>query len=44
MYFADEYAYDHNLYEANSSPFAKGESEKMMREIEKQIREWRKEA
>ena len=44
MYFADEYAYDHNLYEANSSLFAKGESEKMMREIEKQIREWRKEA
>lgn len=41
MYFADEYAYNHNVYEASSSPFARGESEKMMKEIEKRIRKWR---
>lgn len=44
MYFADEHAYDHNLYEAHSSPFARGESESMMEKIKQQIKEWRKEA
>ena len=42
MYFADEGAYVRNNYEALSSPFEKGESEKMMREIHAQIKKWRK--
>lgn len=43
MYFADQSAYEHQLYEAMSSPFAKGESETMMKIIHKQINDWRKE-
>ncbi len=42
MYFADEKAYENNVYEALSSPFEKGESEKMMAMITKQIDIWRK--
>lgn len=37
MYFADEYAYDRRVYEALSSPFEKGESEKMMSRIAEAI-------
>lgn len=39
MYFANEYAYDHQFYEAFSSPFVKGQSEKMMSTIKNKIRE-----
>lgn len=42
LYFADESAYEQNNYEALSSPFEKGESEKMMKEIHAQIKKWRK--
>lgn len=41
MYFADRYSYDHYGYEALSSPFAKGESEKMIEIIKKEIKKWR---
>lgn len=41
MYFANAYAYEHQLYEASSSPFAPNEGEKLMNRIEKQIRIWR---
>lgn len=36
-YFANEYAYDHNFYEAMSSPFKKGEGEKLIRFIKEEI-------
>lgn len=39
MYFANEYAYDNHFYEAFSSPFVKGESEKMMKAINIKIQE-----
>lgn len=42
MYFANEYAYENSIYEALSSPFKKGESEKMIAQISKQIDTWRK--
>lgn len=42
MYFADCYSYDHYGYEALSSPFAKGESEKMIAIIDEEIKKWRK--
>ena len=41
MYFADKYAYEHYGYEAMSSPFAYGESEKMMKIIKEEIDNWR---
>lgn len=37
-YFADEYAYDNFYYEALSSPFEKGQSEKMMNMIKEKIK------
>ena len=37
-YFADQNAYDKHYYEAMSSPFAKGEAEKMMLLIEETIK------
>lgn len=43
MYFANQQAYDHQAYEAMSSPFAEGESEQMMDQIAAQIRKWRNE-
>lgn len=42
MYFANAYAYEQQYYEALSSPFAKGESERMMNMIVAQIKKWRK--
>ena len=41
MYFADRYSYEHYGYEALSSPFACGESEKMMSVIKEEIEKWR---
>ena len=41
MYFADKYSYDHYGYEAMSSPFAYGESEKMLDMIKEEIERWR---
>lgn len=41
MYFADEYAYEHMYYEALSSPFKKGEAEKLVLEIKREIEKWR---
>lgn len=38
MYFPDVAAYDSGVYEAMSSPFARGEGEKMMQEIQNWIR------
>lgn len=39
MYFADEKAFDNMVYEAMSSPFEKGESEKMIESIRKALLE-----
>lgn len=41
MYIADADAYDKHYYEAASSPFAKGEGERLMKEIVEQIKKWR---
>lgn len=38
-YFADEYAYDNYYYEALSSPFEKGQSEKMISVIKEKIKQ-----
>lgn len=38
-YFADEYAYDNYYYEALSSPFEKGQSEKMISIIKEKIKQ-----
>jgi len=43
MYFANAHAYEQQYYEAASSPFAKGESERMMDMIYTQIKKWRNE-
>lgn len=41
MYIADQNAYEKQYYEASSSPFEKGEGEKLIQEIVKQIKKWR---
>lgn len=41
MYFADVNAYSKGYYEAMSSPFEKGEAERMMELIKEEIIEWR---
>ncbi len=41
MYFANTHAYEQQFYEAFSSPFAKAESEKLMKLIDRQIKKWR---
>lgn len=41
-YIANQNAYDKNYYEALSSPFARGEGERVMEKLEDIIKNWRK--